>query len=125
MSTLLGLVLVAAVHQWLGSPLGPLWAAELWSLVKSGVFIVPVYWGLAARVRDHNTRVEALYADHRAASLPPPPSHHPAAPISAASHPAAERLTDGRRAITRPVLLPPSASTSRAIVVVEPDHEEE
>lgn len=123
MSTLLGLVLVAAVHQWLGAPLGPLWAAELWSLVKSGVFIVPVYWGLAARVRDHNTRVEAIYADHRAASLQP--HHDHAASISAASHPVAERLTDGRRPITRPVLLPPSASTSRAIVVAEPDREEE
>lgn len=60
--SLLGLVLIAAVHDKLGAPLGQTWAVELWTLVKSGVVVVPVGLALAGRVREHNARVEALYA---------------------------------------------------------------
>ena len=110
LSSLLGIVLLAAVHQWLGAPLGEGFGADLWSMVKSGVFvIVPTYVGLAIGVQKHNARMEALHAD-RAHVIPAPAYEHPAA-----------SLTDGRRVPTgsHPALHP-GASTTRSLVVVEP-----
>lgn len=90
LSGLLGLVLLAALHQGLGAPLGPGWGAELWMLVKSGVVIVPAYLAGAVYVRRHNARVEAMYAADAEARRA---FHHD-------SYPTVERLTDGRRQTT-------------------------
>lgn len=112
-------MLLAAVHQWLGSPLGAQWGAELWALVKSGVVIVPAYWGLAVRVRSHNARTEALYAAHRA--------HLDTLRVTQDTP--AGRLTDGRRlgsgTGSHAALHSAASSTARPFVVVEHEPSEE
>lgn len=90
LSGLFGLVLLAALHQGLGAPLGPGWGAELWMLVKSGVVIVPAYLAGAVYVRRHNARVEALYAADAEARRA----------FHRDQYPAVERITDGRRQTT-------------------------
>lgn len=114
--SLLGIVCLAAVHEWLGAPLGASWGAELWTLVKTGALVVvPTYWGLAAAVSRHNARTEALYAD-RAAQLE-------RLRASYDTHPAAS-LTDGRRPTDSHPALHPAASQVRPLVVVPVGEEE-
>lgn len=90
LSGLFGLVVLAALHQWLGAPLGPGWGAELWGLAKSGAIMYPAYLAGAVHVRRHNARVEALYAADAEARRA---LHHD-------PYPPVERLTDGRRQTT-------------------------
>lgn len=115
LSGLLGLVVVAWVHDKLGAPLGPTWGAELWSLVKSGAFYIALpYAGVVYGVQRHNARVEALYAAHRL---------HALTTAAAADHDeirATTSLTDGRHLSTGSyAALQPGASTAGAVVVLD------
>ncbi|HEY8375488.1 MAG TPA: hypothetical protein VIK91_03320 [Nannocystis sp.] len=54
---LVGLVLVGALHTWLGSPLGEEWAMEVWSATKSMIFptIVAASFGVYVSRQQHAT----------------------------------------------------------------------
>lgn len=85
-----GTVGVAAAHTALGSPLGPSFAAEVWSLAKTFVAVSLTYSGFSGFVVANNRRAwdaldEAADGDE---SLPPP------RPITSRSNPA--RPTTGR-----------------------------
>lgn len=70
--TLLALVLVAALHEGVGAPLGPAWGRELWELAKSVLYVGgPVYLPLAVYVRQHNARTEAHVVAAAQHHLPP------------------------------------------------------
>jgi len=72
-AAVLMLVLIAALHTWLGAPLGPLFASELWGLVKSTLITLVAYGPIGAMVQAANARAAAQAAPTQAA---PPPSSY-------------------------------------------------
>lgn len=93
-AAVMGLVLVAAAHAALGSPLGATFGAELWDLVKSFLLTLVAYGPIAGRVHavnraqvaDRNPPTSAYVYPHRGdrsqpirARLPPSPSGPPLA----------------------------------------------
>lgn len=53
-----GLVLLAALHTALGSPLGPGWNRELWEVVRGVLYFTPLTIPLAVGVHRVNARLE-------------------------------------------------------------------
>jgi hypothetical protein len=75
-------VFVAAVHKWLGAPLGERWAEKLWSLAEYGITTLIVYGPFARVVQRQNALAAAAQerkALHPGVEDDAPSDHNPPA----------------------------------------------
>lgn len=74
---LVGLVLVGALHTWLGSPLGEEWAMEVWSATKSMIFptIVAASFGVYVSRQHAGPEPQALPTEFSGTYRRLPPGH--------------------------------------------------